>query len=203
MQSPHVRDNVETRLVRVAHLVGEGDFMSAARLLERKMTSIAAGASAVPLDTLAVLCRSAAEHAGRARELATAAANRERAAAQTRERIYDVLRARAVRIDILSEHTLEVPVQILGPFEVRVHGDQVANWGAQKNRTLLQYLILHPDRPVHREVLMELLWPRHSYASARNNLNVCLYGVRQAFPGWEEPAATSSIGRAATSLIPR
>ena len=30
---------------------------------------------------------------------------------------------------------------------------------------------------------MELLWPGHTYSSARGNLNVCLYGVRQALGG--------------------
>jgi DNA-binding SARP family transcriptional activator len=74
----------------------------------------------------------------------------------------------------------EVCVAMLGPFEVRVCDRRISRWGAQKNRTLLQYLVLHPDRPVHREVLMELLWPGYGYTSARNNLNVCVYGLRQA-----------------------
>jgi DNA-binding SARP family transcriptional activator len=74
----------------------------------------------------------------------------------------------------------DVLVAALGPFEVTVDGTRVIGWGGRRNRQLLQYLILHMDHPVHREVLMEALWPGHSYTSARNNLNVCLYGLRQA-----------------------
>jgi DNA-binding SARP family transcriptional activator len=63
-------------------------------------------------------------------------------------------------------------------MEVRIAGEQVAAWGGQRAKTLFQYLLMH-RRPVHREVLMELLWPGYSYSSARNNLNVCVYGLRR------------------------
>ncbi|MEP7179415.1 MAG: BTAD domain-containing putative transcriptional regulator [Pseudonocardiales bacterium] len=33
---------------------------------------------------------------------------------------------------------------------------------------------------MHREVLMELLWPGYPSSSARNNLNVSMYGLRRA-----------------------
>jgi DNA-binding SARP family transcriptional activator len=73
----------------------------------------------------------------------------------------------------------DVVVRVLGRLEVQVAGAQVASWGGQRTRTLFQYLLMH-RRPVHREVLMELLWPGHTYSSARNNLNVCVYGLRRA-----------------------
>ena len=73
----------------------------------------------------------------------------------------------------------DVVVSALGPLEVRVGGVAVESWAGQRTRTLFEYLLVH-RRPVHREVLMELLWPGHTYASARNNLNVCLYGLRRA-----------------------
>lgn len=72
-----------------------------------------------------------------------------------------------------------VSVRMLGSFEVGVEARWVRAWGGQRGRSLLQYLLVR-GRPVHREVLMELLWPGHTYASARNNLNVCLYGLRRA-----------------------
>ena len=72
----------------------------------------------------------------------------------------------------------DVVVRTLGPLEVHIAGEQVAGWGGQRAKTLLQYLLVH-RRPVHREVLMELLWPGHTYSSARNNLNVCLHSLRR------------------------
>ena len=70
-------------------------------------------------------------------------------------------------------------MRLLGGFEVVFDGKRITEWGGQRGRTLLQFLIVRAQA-VHREVLMELLWPGHSYASARNNLNVCLYGLRRA-----------------------
>ena len=72
----------------------------------------------------------------------------------------------------------DVVVHVLGPFKVAT-GDRTVVWGGSRARTLFQYLLLHP-RPVHREELMELLWPGYSYRAARNNLNVCLHGVRSS-----------------------
>jgi DNA-binding SARP family transcriptional activator len=62
--------------------------------------------------------------------------------------------------------------------QTRTFGAAVAGWRSLKIRTLFQYLVLNP-RPAHREVLMELLWPGHTFSSARNNLNVCIYGLRR------------------------
>ncbi len=73
----------------------------------------------------------------------------------------------------------DVIVRVLGRLDVQVAGAQVVSWGGQRTRTLFQYLLMH-RRPVHREVLMELLWPGHTYSSARNNLNVCVYSLRRA-----------------------
>ncbi len=83
--------------------------------------------------------------------------------------------------DLASEdaHQADVVVRVLGQLDVRGAGGPVTSWGGQRTRTLFQYLLMH-RRPVHREVLMELLWPGHTYSSARSNLNVCIYGARRA-----------------------
>ena len=73
----------------------------------------------------------------------------------------------------------DVWVRVLGPFDVTVAGQRIARWGSLKGRGLLQYLISHSDRPVRRELLIELFWPSHSEESGRNNLNVSLYSLRQ------------------------
>jgi DNA-binding SARP family transcriptional activator len=74
--------------------------------------------------------------------------------------------------------TCDVTIRMLGRFAVGVGDTWVDGWGGQRPRNLLQYLMVR-RLPVHREVLMELLWPGYSYASARNNLNVCLYSLRR------------------------
>ena len=71
----------------------------------------------------------------------------------------------------------------LGPLEVRVAGHLVPRWNSLKARAVFQYLLVHQDRPTRRDVLMALQWPDHSHNSARNNLNVALYSLRNTLEG--------------------
>ncbi len=73
---------------------------------------------------------------------------------------------------------VEVAARVLGPLHLTVAGQRILRWNSLKARTVFQYLIIQVDRPVRREVLMELMWPDHSADSARNNLNAALYSLR-------------------------
>lgn len=66
----------------------------------------------------------------------------------------------------------------LGPLEVHVADRPVPRWNSMKARAVFQYLLVHQHRPTRRDVLMALQWPDHSHDSARNNLNVALYSLR-------------------------
>jgi DNA-binding SARP family transcriptional activator len=44
-------------------------------------------------------------------------------------------------------------------------------------------MLAHRDRPISKEILMDLLWRDVDPEAARNNLNVAIYGLRQAFRG--------------------
>jgi DNA-binding SARP family transcriptional activator len=72
----------------------------------------------------------------------------------------------------------EVAACVLGPLDLTVAGQRVLRWNSLKAKTVFQYLVLQMGRPVRREVLMELMWPDHTLASARNNLNAALYSLR-------------------------
>jgi DNA-binding SARP family transcriptional activator len=72
----------------------------------------------------------------------------------------------------------DIAALVLGPFELTVAGSRVLRWTSMKARAIFQYLLIHRDRPVTRDVLMSLQWPNHSYNSARNNLNVALCNLR-------------------------
>ncbi len=78
----------------------------------------------------------------------------------------------------------DIAALALGPLEVRVAGRLVPRWNSTKARAVFQYLLVHQDRPTRRDVLMALQWPDHSHNSARNNLNVALYSLRNTLgPG--------------------
>jgi DNA-binding SARP family transcriptional activator len=80
-------------------------------------------------------------------------------------------------------HDADIAAWVLGPLELTVAGVRVLSWTSLKARAIFQYLLLHQGRPVRREILMELEWPDHSQNSARNNLNVALYNLRNTFDG--------------------
>lgn len=72
-------------------------------------------------------------------------------------------------------------VHCLGDFRVAVAQREVAprSWKRQQSLLLLKYLLVHRDRPVHREELIEVLWPEVSLNTGLGRLKVVVYGLRQ------------------------
>jgi DNA-binding SARP family transcriptional activator len=84
-----------------------------------------------------------------------------------------------------SRPEADIAARTLGPLELNVAGRPV-RWNSLKARGVLQYLLVHRGQPVRRDVLMRLQWPDHTLASARNNLNVALYSLRNTLEGpWQ------------------
>jgi len=71
-------------------------------------------------------------------------------------------------------------VHVLGAFRVILNDRPVENWPSGRGRALFKYLLTHADRPIPRDVLMDLFWPDAGPDAARNSLNVAVYGLRQA-----------------------
>lgn len=71
-------------------------------------------------------------------------------------------------------------VYSLGPFAVHQDDAPIGDWLSSKGKSVFKYLIAHRQRPVPKEVLMELFWPDAKPRCARNSLNVAIYRVRQA-----------------------
>jgi DNA-binding SARP family transcriptional activator len=76
--------------------------------------------------------------------------------------------------------SLSLLVYSLGPFRVYQDDCPVTDWPSSKGKSIFKYLVIHRQRPVSKEVLMELFWPGSQPDAARNNLNVAIYGLRQA-----------------------
>lgn len=71
-------------------------------------------------------------------------------------------------------------VYCLGPFQVFLNNIPIEKWPSGKGKSIFKYLVNNRDRPIAKEVLMELFWPEADPDAARNNLNVAIYGLRQA-----------------------
>jgi ATP/maltotriose-dependent transcriptional regulator MalT/DNA-binding SARP family transcriptional activator len=75
-----------------------------------------------------------------------------------------------------------VVIRTLGGFAV-IHGAKplpTSAWQSKKSRDLLKILVARRGRPIHREALMEALWPDEDPESVANRLSVALSGLRSA-----------------------
>ncbi len=76
-------------------------------------------------------------------------------------------------------------VQLLGGFGVEVGGRPVdaSRWRLTKARTVVKLLALEPTQRLHREYLLDLLWPDLAPSAAANNLHQALHAARRALAG--------------------
>ena len=81
-----------------------------------------------------------------------------------------------------SESPFHVRVRLLGGFSVWVGSRAVAEgkWHLRKARSLVKLLALAPGHQLHREQVMDLLWPHLGRRAATNNLRGSLHAARTA-----------------------
>jgi DNA-binding SARP family transcriptional activator len=85
-----------------------------------------------------------------------------------------------------------VRIRLLGGFRVSV-GSRVVKedaWRLKKAASLVKLLALAPNHRLHREQLMEALWPGLSPKAASNNLRGALHLARRIL----EPESTTASG---------
>lgn len=89
-------------------------------------------------------------------------------------------RARSVAAAIRSGHESELHVQVLGGFAVTRRGAAVPSsaWQSKVARDLFKMLVVARGRPLHRDVLIDRLWPGESGDKANNRLSVALTTIR-------------------------
>src|SRR5947208_2120686 len=77
-------------------------------------------------------------------------------------------------------------IHLLGPFRLAVDGVLVdeKNFSRRKPKLLIKLLALQPHRQLHREQVMEFLWPDLDVASAANSLHKSIHAARRTLePG--------------------
>jgi len=101
-----------------------------------------------------------------------------------------------------AEPPLQLTVQCLGRFEVIRGGVTLGAdaWPRSAPRRLLQYLVLQ-TRPVHREEIMEVLWPDLEPRGAANQLRVALSQLRHVLEPDLLPGQPSSVVQTAGSTV--
>jgi predicted ATPase/DNA-binding SARP family transcriptional activator/DNA-binding CsgD family transcriptional regulator len=81
-----------------------------------------------------------------------------------------------------SDGPFPVRLRLLGGFGVWVGSCAVSEgaWHLRKAKSLVKLLALAPGHALHREQIMDLLWPELSKRAASNNLRGSLHGARRA-----------------------
>lgn len=102
-----------------------------------------------------------------------------------KEKRLDHAIAEVERVAIDDMHGIEddaplLVVYCLGTFRVYQDEQPIEDWPSSKGKAIFKYLLAHRERPVAKEILMDLFWSDSDPDSARNNLNVAIYGLRQA-----------------------
>ena len=74
-----------------------------------------------------------------------------------------------------------VRVRLLGTFSVSVGERTIPEdaWRLRKAAALLNLLAMQPEHRLHREVVLDLLWPDSGTRAAANNLRYVLHQARR------------------------
>jgi len=109
----------------------------------------------------------------------------------------EAIRARAIAASAYGDAVAGVSVTVLGGFTVLNDGLPVpsSSWQSKVARDLFKMLAINRGRPIHREVLIERLWPGEFGEKANNRLSVALTAIRNATdPGRLRPGDHVVIG---------
>ncbi len=71
-------------------------------------------------------------------------------------------------------------IYLFGEFRAYLNDEPIECWPKGKSKQLFKYLVACGGMSIPKEKLMELFWPDHNEQSARNNLNVAIYSLRQS-----------------------
>jgi len=69
-------------------------------------------------------------------------------------------------------------IRCLGRFEARSEAGLIERWRSAKAKSVLQYLLIKPHEPTHKDTLIEALWPGGNTQSANNNLKAAIHSLR-------------------------
>lgn len=81
-------------------------------------------------------------------------------------------------------------------------GDTMVEWKTAKVKELFAFFILHFNTPIHRDVLIDTLWPEHDYKKAKTHLHTCVSYVRKLLHSLGHSGALTFLDQHYTLYIP-
>jgi len=89
-----------------------------------------------------------------------------------------------IRLHAKQEAAEQLDVCAFGGLTIYYQGSPITVlWESQKARLLFSYLLVTYDQWVHRDKLIELLWPGCEVAAGTNNFKTTLSRLRKSFAG--------------------
>lgn len=98
------------------------------------------------------------------------------------DQVIAVIYLRTAALEPTAQQHRTLQVFTLGGFGISVAGRSIdiGKWKRKQAVTLLKYLVTHLDRPVHRERLLDSLWPDAGMKQGWERLKVSMYCLRRA-----------------------
>jgi PAS fold len=109
------------------------------------------------------------------------------------------------KLRTMTYEPLPLRICLLGKTAVwRMDGSPVGGpyWHRAKVRALLALLALHHGQPLHREAVLEAMWPHLRRPAALRNLNTTIHSLRRSLePGLERASDSSYIRNGSDSYV--
>jgi DNA-binding SARP family transcriptional activator len=98
----------------------------------------------------------------------------------------------------------QVRIRMLGGFDVQIDGVAVppGAWRLSKARSLVKLLGLAGGNSMHRDAVVEALWPGLGVAAATNNLHQALHAARRALAVAGAPAGVLRLRDGVCHALP-
>jgi DNA-binding SARP family transcriptional activator len=115
--------------------------------------------------------------------------------------------AQLTRLDpVAGSNEQEVPqlrVELLGGFRVERDGaaEPVSEWQRRKAKALMKLLAVHRRHTLHRDQILDFLWPEVELSSALNSFGKALYAARRALEPELLPRESSAYLRMTDAVV--
>ena len=84
---------------------------------------------------------------------------------------------------LAADVTYDIEASFFGEFRTTIAGRQIRHWASRKGKSIWAFLLYNDSKPIFREALLEMFWPKVFPESARNCLNVTIHHIRQKIQG--------------------
>lgn len=95
-----------------------------------------------------------------------------------KERLYKSLDRLVSACGEIKKNDIEVDIKTFGKFEVTIDGE-IVKWKRQKAYELCAFLVMHYNQPIHKEKIIDILFPEYTLSKATVQLHTAVSYIRK------------------------